>query len=187
MKGSETEKNIIKAFIGESQARNRYSFFASQAKKDGFIKISKFFENISNQEKEHAKKLIELLNEKTDDLNITISLTPLAASTLENLEEALCGEAFEFEKMYPEFELKAKNENHPKAANLFKCLINAEKNHSIQLKFFIEEIKNNSVFKKQEKTTWQCINCGYTHDDKSAPKICPLCSHGIEYFEEGKK
>lgn len=172
LKGSKTEKNLLAAFAGESQARNKYTYFASQAKKDGYEQISKIFEETADNEKEHAKIWFKLLNGDK------------VPPTLENLESAAGGEKYEHTEMYPQFATEAKEEGFDRIAALFTMVAGIEKEHEERYRTLIENIKNESVFKKASKIRWICSNCGYEYEGEQALKICPVCSHPQAYFIE---
>lgn len=182
LKGTQTEKNILTAFAGESQARNRYTYFASKAKKEGYVQISHIFEETANQEKEHAKRLFKLL--EGGEVEITGSFPAgVIGSTVENLAESAGGENYEHTVMYPGFAKTAREEGFDDIADIFMAIAVAEKQHEkryVELKANIEE---NRVFTRDEDTTWQCRNCGYLHDGTEAPEECPACDHAQAHFE----
>ena len=182
LKGSQTEKNILTAFAGESQARNRYSYFASKAKKEGFVQISTICEETANQEKEHAKRLFKLL--EGGEVEITGSFPAgVIGSTLENLQEAAAGENHEHTVMYPEFAETARKEGFNVIAAVFGAIAVAEKQHEKQYNDLIANIEADSVFKRDAEVVWRCRNCGYVHTGKEAPDTCPACAHPKAYFE----
>ena len=182
LQGSRTEKNILTAFAGESQARNRYTYFASQAKKDGFVQISEIFTETANQEKEHAKRLFKML--KGGEVEITARFPAgVVGTTLENLAEAAAGENYEQTTMYPEFAAIAREEGFPDIAGIFLAIAVAEKQHEKRYRALMANIEQGRVFKREAKTTWRCRNCGYTHEGESAPQACPACAHPQSYFE----
>ena len=172
LKGSKTEKNLMEAFAGESQARNKYTYFSSQAKKDGFEQISQIFQETADNEKEHAKIWFKILHGDK------------VPSTLENLDAAAGGEKFEHTEMYPQFAIDAKEEGFDKIADLFTMVAGIEKEHEERYRILIENIKNESVFKKATKIRWICSNCGYEYSGEQALKICSVCSHPQAYFME---
>ena len=181
LKGSKTEKNLLTAFAGESQARNRYTYFASQAKKDGYVQISQIFEKTADQEKEHAKRLFKFL--EGGEVEITASFPAgVIGTTLENLKEAAAGENYEHTEMYPEFAKIAKEEGFKEIAEAFKHIGIAEITHENRYKKLIENIEKGIVFKREETVSWQCQNCGYTFTGKCAPEKCPACAHPKAHF-----
>ena len=182
LKGSKTEKNILGAFAGESQARNRYTFFASQAKKDGYVQVADIFEETANQEKEHAKRLFKLL--KGGEVEITASFPAgVIGSTAENLRASAAGENYEHTKMYPGFAKVARDEGFDEIAKIFEAIAVAEKQHEKRYVELADNIDKGSVFKRSDKMVWRCRNCGYLHEGKEAPKFCPACAHPRDYFE----
>jgi rubrerythrin len=182
IKGTETEKNILKAFAGESQARNRYTYFASQAKKDGYVQISKIFEETANQEKEHAKRLFKLL--EGGMVEITDSYPAgMIGTTAENLEAAAAGENHEHSEMYPGFAEIARKEGFNKIAAIFEAIAVAEKQHEKRYLGLLKNINEGKVFKKDGVVIWRCQNCGYLHEGKEAPNLCPACAHPQAHFE----
>jgi rubrerythrin len=182
LKGTQTEKNILTAFAGESQARNRYTYFASKAKKDGFVQISTIFEETANQEKEHAKRLFKLL--EGGEVEITASFPAgVIGTTLENLQEAAGGENYEHTIMYPEFAKTALEEGFKDIASIFTAIAIAEKQHEKRYNDLAANIKAGKVFKREEKVTWRCRNCGYIHEGTEAVDECPACAHKQPHFE----
>jgi len=182
LKGSKTERNLLTAFAGESQARNRYTFFASAAKKEGFQQISTIFEETANQEKEHAKRLFKLL--EGGEVEVTASFPAgVIGSTLENLKESAAGEHYEHTEMYPGFAKVAREEGFKQAAAVFEAIAVAEKQHEKRYNDLAANIEAGTVFKRDEVTTWRCINCGYVHKGPEAPEICPACIHPTAHFE----
>ena len=182
VKGTETEKNILKAFAGESQARNRYTYFASQAKKDGFIQISKIFEETANQEKEHAKRLFKLL--EGGEIEITAGFPAgIIGSTADNLEASAAGENYEHTQMYPEFAKIAREEGFGDIAAIFESIAVAEKQHEKRYLDLLDNINNGRVFKRNDVVIWRCRNCGYLHEGTEAPELCPACAHPQAHFE----
>ncbi len=182
LKGTQTEKNLLTAFAGESQARNRYTYFASKAKKDGFVQMQSIFEETANQEKEHAKRLFKFL--EGGDVEIT-GMFPAGkiGTTAENLEASADGEKEEHTEMYPSFAKIAKEEGFSEIAGVFMAIAVAEKQHEKRFRDLLENIKNNTVFKKEETVKWRCRNCGYVHECKEAIEKCPACAHPQAYFE----
>jgi rubrerythrin len=182
LKGTQTEKNILTAFAGESQARNRYTYFASQAKKDGFVQISAIFEETANQEKEHAKRLFKLL--EGGEAQVTASFPAgVIGTTLENLHEAAAGENYEHTTMYPDFAKTAMEEGFKNIAAIFMAIAVAEKQHEKRYKDLAANIQAGRVFKRESKVTWRCRNCGYLHEGEEAVEECPACAHAKAHFE----
>ncbi len=182
LKGSQTEKNILTAFSGESQARNRYTYFASQAKKEGFVQISSIFEETANQEKEHAKRLFKFL--EGGDVEISAAFPAgVIGSTLENLKAAAAGEKYEHSEMYPGFAKVADEEGFNTIAAVFRSIAVAEKQHEKRYNALSANIEAGRVFKRDKEVVWRCRNCGYLHTGKEAPKECPACAHPRDHFE----
>jgi rubrerythrin len=182
LKGSQTEKNLLTAFAGESQARNRYTYFASQAKKDGFEQISHIFEETANQEKEHAKRLFKFLEGGEVEVKANFP-AGVIATTLENLKEAAAGENYEHSQMYPEFAKTANDEGFKEIASVFKNIAVAERQHEKRYNALASNIEADRVFKRDEEVVWRCRNCGYLHTGKEAPDVCPACAHPQAHFE----
>ena len=182
LKGTRTEKNLLTAFAGESQARNRYTYFASQAKKEGYVQIAAIFEETANQEKEHAKRLFKFL--EGGEVEISASFPAgVIGSTLENLKAAASGENYEHSQMYPEFAKIAREEGFPEIAAVFEAIAVAEKYHEARFKALAANIEAGRVFKRETRVRWRCRNCGYVHEGEEAPEICPACNHPQAYFE----
>ena len=182
LQGSKTEKNLLTAFAGESQARNRYTYFASKAKKEGYIQMSAIFEETANQEKEHAKRLFKFL--KGGDVEVMAAFPAgVIASTAENLKASAAGENHEHTEMYPDFAKIAGEEGFEAIAKVFLSIAVAEKYHEERFLGLLKSIEEDKVFKKDESVTWRCRNCGYNHDGESAPDLCPACAHPQAYFE----
>ncbi len=182
LKGTKTEKNLLTAFAGESQARNRYNYFASQAKKEGYVQMADIFEETANQEKEHAKRLFKLL--EGGEVEIQASFPAgVIGTTLENLKAAAEGENYEYTQMYPEFAKVAREEGFDGIAAVFEAIAVAEKQHEKRYLDLAANIENNRVFKREETVVWRCRNCGYLHEGSEAPEICPACAHPQAYFE----
>lgn len=182
LKGSQTEKNILTAFAGESQARNRYTYFASQAKKEGYVQISAIFEETANQEKEHAKRLFKLL--EGGEVEIQASFPAgVIGTTVENLKEAAGGENYEWTDMYPGFAKVAREEGFNDIASIFESIAVAEKQHERRYLGLMANIEKGSVFKKDQPVKWFCRNCGYVHEGEKAPELCPSCDHPQAHFE----
>ena len=182
IKGTKTEKNILKAFAGESQARNRYTYFASQAKKDGYVQISKIFEETANQEKEHAKRLFKLLEGGEVEITDTYPAGKIG-STEENLKEAAAGENHEHTETYPDFAGIAREEGFNTIASIFESIGVAEKQHERRYLALMKNINEGTVFRKDDIVIWRCQNCGYIHEGKEAPNLCPACAHPQAHFE----
>ena len=181
LKGSRTEKNLLTAFAGESQARNRYEFFASKAKKEGFVQISNIFTQTAGQEKEHAKRLFKFL--EGGEVEITGGFPAgVIGSTLENLEASAAGENHEHEHMYPDFAAIATEEGFAEISATFQAIAVAEKQHEKQYRDFITNLKNGLVFKRENSVIWYCANCGYIHESTEPPVKCPACDHSQKYF-----
>jgi rubrerythrin len=182
LKGTQTEQNILTAFAGESQARNRYTYFASQAKKDGYVQIQEIFTETANQEKEHAKRLFKLL--EGGEVEVAAAFPAgVIGTTLDNLKEAAGGENYEYTDMYPGFAKIAVEEGFAEIAEIFKAIAVAEKQHEKRYLALAANIANNTVFKKDQSVVWQCRNCGYLHEGDSAPEECPACAHAQAHFE----
>jgi len=182
LKGSETEKNLMAAFAGESQARNRYTYFASQAKKEGYEQISAIFEETANQEKEHAKREFKFL--EGGEAMITASFPAgIIGKTYENLLAAAAGERYETTQMYPDFEKTAEREGFPEIAKVFRSIAVAEKHHEERYMALAKNIKEGLVFQRPKKVRWVCRNCGYIHEGTEPPNVCPACAHPQTYYE----
>jgi rubrerythrin len=182
LKGSQTEKNLLAAFAGESQARNRYTFFASQAKKEGYEQIAAIFEETANQEKEHAKREFGFL--EGGDVQIAAAFPAgRIGTTLENLKEAAGGEHYECTTMYPSFADTAEKEGFREIAAFFRSITIAENRHKERYLALAKNIGDGHVFKKPGKVRWVCRNCGYIHEGTDATKICPLCKHPQSFYE----
>jgi rubrerythrin len=182
LKGTRTEKNLLTAFSGESQARNRYSYFASKAKNDGYEQISFIFEETANQEKEHAKRLFKFL--EGGEVEITAAFPAgVIGSTLENLKAAAAGEKYEYSEMYPGFAEIADKEGFKDIANVFRNIAVAEKQHEKRYNALSANIEAARVFKRDKEVVWRCRNCGYLHTGKEAPAECPACVHPQAHFE----
>lgn len=182
LKGSRTERNLLTAFTGESQARNRYTYFASQAKKDGYVQMQAIFAETADQEKEHAKRLFKFL--QGGDVEITASFPAgKIGTTAENLKAAAGGERYEWEEMYPSFAREAREEKFNEIAQVFEAIAVAEKQHEKRYLDLANNIENDLVFKRPEKAVWLCRNCGYLHENMTAPGLCPACAHEQAHFE----
>jgi rubrerythrin len=182
LKNTQTEKNILTAFAGESQARNRYSFFASKAKNDGYVQISAIFEETANQEKEHAKRLFKLLEGGEVEFCAAFP-AGVIGTTLENLKEAAQGENYEHTEMYPGFAKKAREEGFEDIAKIFEAIAVAEKQHEKRYRDLAANIEAGRVFKRDQSMVWRCRNCGYLHEGTEAPVECPACAHPQAHFE----
>ena len=183
LKGTRTEKNILTAFAGESQARNRYTYFASKAKKEGYVQISKIFEETAGHEKEHAKRLFKFL--EGGDVEIVAAFPAgVIGTTLENLKASAEGENHEYTEMYPEFARIAREEGFSEVATVMENIAVAEAYHEERYKAFIENIENDHVFVKADEISWRCQNCGFTHKGTTAPVKCPACDHPQAHFEK---
>ncbi len=182
LKGSLTEKNLLTAFAGESQARNRYTYFASQAKKDGFVQIQSIFEETANQEKEHAKRLFKFLEGGEVEVQANFP-AGVIGSTLENLKAGAAGEHYEHTEMYPGFAKAAKEEGFEAIATVFEAIAVAEKQHEKRYLDLAANIEAGRVFKRDTEVVWRCRNCGYLHTGNEAPEACPACAHPKAHFE----
>lgn len=182
LKGSQTEKNLITSFAGESQARNRYTFYASIAKKEGYEQIAAIFLETADNEKEHAERFFKFLGETKAEVN---GIFPAGLSdTLSNLKHAAEGELEEWSILYKDAEETAKEEGFLEIASVFKKIADVEKRHEARYTALYENLKNGKVFEKDQPVTWKCRNCGYiSNESKTAPKICPACAHAQSYFE----
>lgn len=182
LKGTRTEKNILTAFAGESQARNRYTYYGAQAKKEGFVQIADIFEETASQEKEHAKRLFKML--EGGEVEITASFPAgTIGSTADNLREAAGGENHEHICMYPEFAAVAREEGFEDIARVFLAIAVAEKQHEKRFLDLLGNIEKGRVFRREEPVTWRCRNCGYLHQGTEAPGACAACAHPQAHFE----
>ena len=182
IKGSKTEKNLLAAFAGESQARNRYTYFAGQAKKEGYVQIASIFEETADQEKEHAKRFFKFL--EGGDVEIVAAFPAgVIGTTLENLKAAAMGENHEWTDMYPGFAKVAREEGFEAVAKVFEAVSVAEKQHEKRYNDFAKNIENCEVFKRDTEVVWRCRNCGYLHEGTEAPALCPACAHPQAHFE----
>ena len=170
LKGSKTEKNLMAAFAGESEARNKYSYYASKAKKDGYVQIGKIFEETAANEKEHAKIWFKLLKDGI-------------GATVDNLADAASGENYEWTEMYPTFAKEAREEGFEHIAYLFEQVAKIEKEHEERYKKLLANVEGGIVFSRDEEMIWQCSNCGHIIVGKKAPDVCPVCAHPQAYFE----
>lgn len=185
IKGTRTEQNLLKAFAGESQARSRYTFFASKAKKEGFEQIAAVFAETAEQEKEHAETFFKFL--EGGMVEITASYPAgVIGTTAENLKAAAAGENEEWTELYPEFAEIAAEEGFPKVATAFKMVAKVEAEHEARYLKLLERVTDGKVFEREEEIEWQCRNCGYVHKGKKALQNCPACNHPQSYFEPKK-
>jgi len=182
MQGSKTERNLLTAFAGESQARNRYTYFASQAKKEAFEQIASIFEETANQEKEHAKRFFEFLPGGEAEIQWSFPAGRIG-KTGENLLAAAAGENYEHTEMYPGFARVAREEGFEDVAQVFEAISVAERQHEKRYRDLAANIEAGRVFKRDGKVTWRCRNCGYLHEGEEAPASCPACGHPQAYFE----
>ena len=186
VKGTQTEKNLLTSFAGESQARMRYTYFASAAKKEGYEQISAIFTETADQEKEHAKRMFKFL--EGGMVEITASYPAgVIGTTLENLKEAAAGEHEEWSLDYPHFADVAEQEGFPAIAAMYRNIAKAEKGHEERYQAFVDNIESNKVFAKDEEVLWQCRNCGFIYEGTEAPQVCPACLHPQAYFEIKKE
>ena len=182
IKGTQTEKNLMAAFAGESQARNRYTYFTSKAKKDGFVQIASIFEETAAQEKEHAERLFKFM--EGGETEITGSFpSGIIGTTAENLKGAAAGEHYEHTVMYPDFAEVSREEGFNAIAAVFEAIAVAEKQHEKRYLDLLSNIEDGTVFKKDNEVVWRCRNCGYLHTGTEALKACPACAHPQAYFE----
>lgn len=182
LKGTQTEQNLLKAFAGESQARNRYTYFSSQAKKEGYEQICWIFADTADNEKEHAKRFFKFL--EGGDLEITASFPAgTIGTTAENLKAAAAGENYEWSSMYPEFAEVADKEGFTEIAKVFRQVAKAETGHEKRYLALLANIEKGEVFRKQAPVKWRCRNCGYIHEGPEAPEECPACAHPQAHFE----
>ena len=182
LKGSQTEKNLLTAFAGESQARNRYSYYAGKARKDGFVQISDIFTETADQEREHAKRLFKFL--EGGEVEIVAAFPAgVIGTTSENLKEAAAGEHHEQAEMYPAFAKVAHDEGFSEIASVFEAIAVAEKQHEKRFIELAANVDNGAVFKKDKPVVWRCKNCGYLHEGVEAPRVCAACAHAQAHFE----
>jgi len=180
--GSKTERNLLTAFAGESQARNRYSYFASKARDEGYMQISAIFTETAEQEKEHAKRFFGLL--EGGDVEVTAAFPAgKVGKTEENLAAAAAGEQYEWSEMYPDFARIARQEGFEMAAKAFDAVAVAEKQHERRYNALLANVKQGKVFRREKPALWRCLNCGYIFEGEEAPKVCPACLHPQAYFE----
>ena len=182
MKGTQTEKNLLAAFAGESQARNRYSFFASKAKKEGYEQIAAVFQETADNEKEHAEVFFKHL--QGGDVEFMAEYPAgVIGTTEQNLLAAADGEKMEWGTLYPDFSETAEKEGFPMVAHSFKKIAEVEAYHERRYRKLLDNVKKNKVFKKEKVVKWKCRNCGYVHEGKEAPDVCPACQHPQSYYE----
>ncbi|MCG6892529.1 MAG: rubrerythrin family protein [Desulfobacteraceae bacterium] len=182
LKGSQTEKNLIASFAGESQARNRYTYFAGKARKDGLVQIADIFEETANQEKEHAKRFFKFL--QGGEVEVTAAFPAgVVGPTLENLRAAAAGERHEHTEMYPGFAKVARQEGFDDIAKVWEAVSVAEKQHEKRYLDLAANIEAGRVFKREQAVVWRCRNCGYLHEGPEAPEVCPACAHPQAHFE----
>jgi rubrerythrin len=182
LKGTETEKNLLKSFAGESQARNRYTYFASQARKEGYVQISDIFEETANHEKEHAKRFFKFL--EGGDLEIMAEFPAgVIGDTLSNLKASADGENHEHTDLYPGFAAVAREEGFDQIADVWDAVCVSEKQHEKRYRDLVANMENNTVFEKSQSVVWRCRNCGYLHEGTQAPDLCPACDHPQAHFE----
>ncbi len=188
---SKTIKNLTEAFIGESMARNRYDMYASLAKKEGYVQIHNVFKETAEQEHQHAKWILRMINQikeekgdpSLDEISVEVEAPTILGTTKENLISAIEGENYEHEEMYPEFAETAKKEGYPKIAARLKAIAEAEVHHEERYRKILDEVKNDTVFKKDEEVVWYCLECGRKHVGKTPPEICPSCDHPRGYYQ----
>lgn len=182
LKGTRTEQNVLTAFAGESQARNRYTYFASKARKEGYQQIADIFEETAGQEKEHAERLFKLL--EGGEVEVAAGFPAgVIGGTADNLEAGAAGENYEWTDMYPGFAEVAREEGFEGVARIFESIAVAEKQHEKRYLGLLDNVRNGTVFKKDTEVVWRCRNCGYLHEGREAPAACPACAHNQEYFE----
>lgn len=182
LKGTQTEKNLMAAFAGESQARNKYTFFASKAKEEGYMQIAAIFEETANQEKEHAKRLFNLMAGGAITITGSFPAGPVG-TTSENLAEAAGGENYEWKEMYPGFAKTARDEGFAAIATVFESIAVAERQHAKRYEALKAKVDGKRVFKSDKPTVWRCLNCGFLFEGTEPPKVCPACVHPQSYFE----
>ena len=185
LKGTKTAENLMKAFAGESQARNRYTYYASVAKKEGYVQISNLFTETADNEKEHAKRFFKFLNESLNGemIDITAGFPVGLGDTKANLLAAANGENEEWTDLYPEFAKIADEEGFPAVAVAFRKIAEVEKHHEERYRRLLANLENETAFKKDSEVLWKCNNCGYIHTGAAAPQVCPACVHPQGYFE----
>jgi len=187
---TQTIQNLAAAFIGESQARNRYTFYAKQAKKDGYVQLASIFAETAEHEKQHAKWFLTMLNQvlkkvgqTTDEVKVDMAACVTTLSDSEaNLGSAINGENFEWTELYPRFANTAEKEGFPRVARRIRAIMVSEKHHAERYQKYLDQIKGKTVFKKESKIIWVCAECGYVHEGEEPPEVCPSCNHPIAYF-----
>ena len=182
LKGTRTEKNILTAFAGESQARNRYTYYAAQAKKEGFVQISKIFEETAHHEQEHAKRLFKMLEGGEIEIQAAFPAGRIG-TTAENLRESAHGESHEHSDMYPAFARVAAEEGFENIARVFEAIGLSEKQHEKRFRALLNNIEQGRVFAREQGAVWRCLNCGYVHEGSEAPEVCAACAHPRAHFE----
>jgi len=183
---TKTLENLVKAYVGESQARNRYTFYAKTAQQEGYEQLAELFLLTAQQEKAHAKRLfkfIQELKESNEEIKIEASVPTIFGTSIDNLKAAIAGESYEFQTMYPEFAKIAAEEGLTDIASHLQSIAIAEKNHKEKYEIYLNNIENNEVFKKTTETSWVCRECGYVHTGLEAPKQCPSCDHPQSFYE----
>lgn len=182
VKGTKTEQNLLKSFAGESQARNRYTYFAGAARKEGYVQIADIFEETADQEKEHAKRFFKFLEGGMVEITACFP-AGVVGTTAENLKAAADGEHEEYSDLYPAFAAVAKEEGFPEISAVWNAISIAEKQHEKRYRDLLANIEAGRVFQREEIVVWRCRNCGYLHSNKSAPELCPACAHPKAHFE----
>jgi len=182
LKGTQTEKNLMAAFAGESQARNRYTYYSSKARKEGYRQIAEIFEETANQEREHAKRLFKFMDGGEAEITAAFPFGTIA-DTVENLRHGAAGENYEWTEMYPAFARTAREEGLEAIAKVFEAIAVAEKQHEKRYLDLAKNIDDCKVFKRDKPVVWRCLNCGYVHEGEEAPAACPACAHAQAHFE----
>jgi len=182
IKGTRTERNLLTAFAGESQARNRYTYFAGAARKEGLVQIAEIFAETADQEKEHAKRFFKFLEGGEVEITETFPAGQIG-STLDNLRDAAAGEEHEWTDMYPGFAKVAREEGFESVARAFEAISIAEKQHGKRYSDLADNLEAGRVFRRNGKVVWRCRNCGYLHEAEEAPQLCPACLHPQAHFE----
>ncbi|GAA0181982.1 rubrerythrin family protein [Clostridium sediminicola] len=185
LKGTKTAENLMKSFAGECQARTKYTYYASTAKKEGYVQISNIFMETAENEKEHAKRFLKFLNSDMGNEGVEINATYNAglSTTAENLKYAAGGEEEEWTELYPQFAATAEEEGYSEIAEVYRKIAEVEKKHEARYRKLLANIENGQVFKKDNEVLWKCNNCGYIHEGLEAPEVCPACAHPQGYFE----
>ncbi|MGQ9649138.1 MAG: rubrerythrin [Phycisphaerae bacterium] len=182
LKGTQTEKNILTAFAGESQARNRYTYAATKAREEGYVQIADIFSETADQEREHAKRFFKFLEGGVAEVRASFP-AGVIGTTAENLKQAAEGELYEWGSMYPDFAKTARQEGFEAVARVFEAIAVAEKQHEKRYRGLLANVETGTVFKKGKKVVWRCRNCGYIHEGEEAPAVCPACAHPQAHFE----